>query len=278
MSVYKERISPITFVGDSIKRDEDLNEMLLLPYLNKVYQDVKSADRINPIKEKNINKYASSELFTMTEIIKDYIVNNISDVIKVAMIKIVESSSNTTKANKYVEDFLQSLNMDLKTLFYNTYDSTGISTIIRNSYNNTYIDVSYMGLCMNNAFGILFSKCVTLVDSFIQFYVKERMTNPSELFYENLFKMCYEANPKEDKIYSDKYNFCVVIMREISMQFVNELYLGLGILQNSVGNMIILSNKGDIDKESISEVHKFIEANPLNEELLIKNNKDEEEN
>lgn len=202
-------IYPISFFKDTVLQSADIGNPEVYPILQEL-QHMSTKDSCSD---------------NVLDILKDFVINNVSNLTNTFIIKLLEDYIDKNEI-AYIVDF---------------YDSYDIKSYLSNTLNkNTLIiqdEVTISNLIESN---IIFT-----INQFIQFYTIYKIVYNKEGvdLYKFLYNETYGADPYKDIKVQDKYVFCCSILSNILEGMVPAIYNCCEALRNPILNIKKLSKE-----------------------------------
>lgn len=238
----KERdivISPVTFIGDEIEVDNNVNNLFTLPYKTKIIGDMNRSVVIDQIKKSPKDNSISNSCYGMynsickasASSIKAYAISNIHDLVMRTLFNFSSYVDNIVGKNiggYYI--------MEL---------SNEANKIITDCLNYIYIEypdesLNFVKVNINALMDQIFSELVAkvfdhAVTNFV-IYVSE-YGDLTKLF-KCIFKDCYGTDSTGTPNKDVMYTFCTSILRDIMNNAVIEFRKSLSFIAETLVNMI----------------------------------------
>lgn len=223
-----DKIIPITFVNDSMVKDNTLNGSMMYSFTEEILSEASLYSMVDPTDSMSVN---SSRDNTNVIILTNYALMNITDIFISTVFKFSEEffgNNSKFSINIYTE-LLDSTRSKLRTLIFD-----GIFQI----HDETKIDynqfISIMNTCSLAILTYLHSVIDNLIENNCVVYLNLFSKNE---FYNCIYEICYGKEPEEDSSDQAKYVFCSSILREASEEYLK--YLNNGI-QNVMYNVLCM--------------------------------------
>lgn len=209
MSNDLSSIHPVNFFRDNVLKSPDIGNAEIYPILQEIqHMSTKDAQQIH-----------------IEEILRDFIINNISNLSNTFIIKLLEDNINKDEV-AYIVDFYG--DFDLKSYLFNTISKTVLST--KNS----------QSIC-----NIIESNIIFALNQFVQFYVIYKLVYKKEGvdLYKSLYKETYGKNPNDTMREQDKYVFCCSIMNSMVENLVPYIKDCCDSLNSTIENIKLLYSR-----------------------------------
>jgi hypothetical protein len=196
-------IHPISFYGDTVFQSEDIGTIDLLPIVNEI--NTKSAN--------------------IEDTLKDFLMNNITNLSNTFMIRILESNISKDEI-AYIVDFLDGFN-------------------IRSYLNDSLDKLTLKNYDSENLCNIILSNIIFILNQFIQFYTIYKLVYSKEGvdLYKFLYKATYGSNPLEkEEPLQNKYVFCTSILSNMLEQEMKNISDCCIKLKDLIDNIRALNN------------------------------------
>lgn len=202
-------IHPVNFYNNQILQNVDIGSIDLYPILEEV------------------NCIRSDIGGNIEDTLKDFVINNICNIVNTFMIKILEDNISKDEI-AYIVDFNSDFN--LKGYLYASLDKN----ILR-----TY--------SVENICNIIYSNIIFSLNQFIQFYVIYKLvyTNEGVELFKTLYKEAYgDIKPKPEELKEqNKYVFCVTIMNNILEGEYENIRDCCEKLRDTISNILVLGRR-----------------------------------
>ena len=201
-------IHPVNFFREKPLKTEDIGKPEIYPILQEIQHmntDAKYESHIN-------------------DILRDFVINNITNLSNTFMIKLLEDNINKNEI-AYIVDF--NSDFDSKTYLLNT-----IPTVLSSKDSES--------IC-----NIIQSNIIFILNQFIQFYVTYKLvySNEGVDLYDFIYKLTYDEKPDKDIKDQDKYTFCYSILNNILESIIPNIKDCCDLLKSSIENIKILSRE-----------------------------------
>ena len=212
----KNSICPITFFGDKLIRDTDLNASLLLPFT-----------------EFNVDIY-NYEI--MPDIMVNFIYSNLYDLYNCFTMNIIETSFKDNKETMQI--LIQGLGL------FNTSQNprSYMEKILGESFVNTPTFFSITDMSFNetdsykeSAVSLLYMALLNTIDYAFQFIVQDYVSLSSTLYKTSLI-LC-DMNAEHELSKKDQYVFCMNLIRQAITFNSNDIRCACSYIIDSVINM-----------------------------------------
>lgn len=236
-------LCPFSFIGEKVEENEDMNEMFIAGYRDKVCSDYTHSIFIDEIKE-TINYQNPTDLqISWMQDVKYFDNVSLSNCIMQYMVdQITDLTVNTLIL------FMQSAGMPVETIDTFVSDLLGedrirdqIVEIVANTelpISREYPEFAQFQL-LNIAFSSIYAKIVsTIFENFIDKIMSLITKNGIKDFYVLVFNMVYGTDPVEETSYSNMYNLCIATLREILDQHTMMYRQSLMLVANNIIKML----------------------------------------
>lgn len=196
-------IHPVNFYKNSILQSNDIGNGEIFPILEEL---------------KCIHSETGAHI---EDTLKDFIINNVSNLSNTFILKILEDNINKDEI-AYVVDFWADFNLK-------EYLSNSLTKQILANYDS------------NNICNIIQSNIIFVLNQFSQFYVLYKLvyTNEGVELYKFLYKETYGEEPKEQSV-QNKYVFCTSIMSNMVEQLYPQIQSVSFALKSVIDNIRML--------------------------------------
>lgn len=236
-------LCPFSFIGEKVEENEDMNEMFISGYRDKVCSDYTHSLFIDEIKE-TINYQNPTDLqISWMQDVKYFDNVSLSNCIMQYMVdQITDLTVNTLIL------FMQSAGMPVETIDTFVSDLLGedrirdqIVEIVANTelpISREYPEFAQFQL-LNIAFSSIYAKIIsTIFENFIDKIMSLITKNGIKDFYALVFNMVYGTDPVEETSYSNMYNLCIATLREILDQQTMMYRQSLMFVANNIVKML----------------------------------------
>ena len=236
-------LCPFSFIGEKVEENEDMNEMFIAGYRDKVCSDYTHSLFIDDIKE-TINYQNPTDLqISWMQDVKYF--DNVS-LLNCIMQYMVDQITDLTVNTLIL--FMQSAGMPVETIDTFVSDLLGedrirdqIVEIVANTelpISREYPEFAQFQL-LNIAFSSIYAKIVsTIFENFIDKIMSLITKNGIKDFYALVFNMVYGTDPVEETSYSNMYNLCIATLREILDQQTMMYRQSLMLVANNIVKML----------------------------------------
>ena len=232
-------ISPVTFIGDEIEVNNNVNDLFTLPYKTKIVGDMNRSVAIDQIKKSSKDNSIFDSCYDINNSvykasvssIKAYAITNIHDLVMRTLFNFSSYVDNIVGKNiggYYIIELSGDTNKILSDCISYLYIDYGKKSL-------NYIKVAVDAI-MDQIFSDLVAKVFDPAVTNFVIYVSE-CGDLTKLF-KCIFKDCYDADstviPNKDVMYT----FCTSILRDIMSNIVIEFRKSLSFIAETLINMI----------------------------------------
>ena len=231
-----DKIIPITFVNDSMVKDNTLNGSMMYSFTEEILSEASLYSMMNgSAKDTGWNLYLLKDEVNV-DVISNYVSTNITDIFISAIYKFSEDffgNDNPKYSIKINMDLIDSIRGKIKSISYNI-----LSHRLFSPYSDSKLDYNEFISVMNTCSLSILSYLHNVLDNMIQnnCIVHLNSFNKAE-FYKYIYTICYGKEPEEIPSDQAKYIFCSSILREASEEYLK--YLNNGI-QNVMYNVLYM--------------------------------------
>ena len=207
MSNDLSSIHPVNFFRDSVLKSPDIGNPEIYPILQQI-QHMSTKD--------------THQMLHIEEILKDFIINNVSNLSNTFIIKLLEDNIGKDEM-AYLVDFYG--DFDLKSYLFDTISKNALYSYDPESICN-----------------IIESNIIFTLNQFVQFYVIYKLVYIKEGvdLYKTLYKETYGENPDGTMREQDKYVFCCSIMNSMIENLVPDITDCCNSLKSTIENIKLL--------------------------------------
>ena len=277
-------IAPITFVGDSVKKDEELNSLFTLPYdLSILSRATTNTLAFNVTKSGTFDKDAlieynnfSHDIARMNkenhiEAIRSYLIMNCRDFVLTFLMKIFREIINDTivesyRIKKHDQDDYENEYDDDKYFFtyFGYFRKNDVDNIIKNCIDDSNLVLYFQSILPSiyyyQLMNKLYFKLIVYIDNVIIDMADRRFQNNRTM--NKLIENVYGPNNGIDvtKFTAEfRYTFTTSILREKVEKKLPDLYYGLHQIFNVAASMAFVGNNPAYIDDMKSAGFGFIE-------------------